>query len=107
MSDGVIQRSAVSAKALTIVTSKTSCEAAKTTALQICAQLDEKKCLEAARDIAAASKARALKLSAIAAIGSLGGAEDKELLEKYALSTDRFTQHAARSALGRLEKKRL
>jgi len=102
MADPDIDRGAVAAKALEIVLSKTSGEAAKTTALQICAQLGENKCLPVARELAASTKARTLKLSAIAAIGSLGNEEDKALLEKCASSSDRLTQVAARSALEKL-----
>jgi hypothetical protein len=102
MADPDIDRDAVAAKALEIVLSKTSGEAAKTTALQICAQLGEKKCLPVARELAASTKARTLKLSAIASIGSLGNQEDKALLEKCASSSDRLTQVAAKSALEKL-----
>lgn len=102
IADEGVDKDQVAAKALEIVLSETSGTSSKTTALQICAQLGEKKCLSAARDLAVSARGRTLRLSAIAAIGTLGESQDSVLLQKYASGTDRLVQVAAKSALKRL-----
>jgi len=74
--------------------------AARTTALQIAAELGEKQVLPVARQLAeTASAERPLRLSAIAALGALGSPEDITLLQHYASGNDRLLQTAAKAAL--------
>ena len=74
-------------------------ELAKTTALQICAKLRDKRALPVAKQIAESGARVPLRMSAIAAVGTLGDASDKPILEKYASSTDVRLRKSAESAL--------
>lgn len=78
-------------------------ELAKTTALQICARLGDKRALPVARRIAESGASVPLRMSAIAAVGTLGDSSDKPLLEKYASSSDARLRKSAQAALGRLK----
>lgn len=80
-------------------------ELAKITSLQICANLGEKKILPIARQIAESTASVPLRMSAIAAVGTLGEESDRAMLGKYAASTDTRLRTAAQSALKRLGKK--
>lgn len=103
--DANIDKVEIAAKALKIVQSNTSGNAAKTTALQICAQLGEKKCLPVARELSETTKDRTLKMSAIAAMGMLGGRAEQGVLEDVVSKGDRLFQSAARTALERMEQR--
>ena len=78
-------------------------ELAKTTALQICAMLGDKRVLPIARNIAESGASVPLRMSAIASVGTLGDKTDKPMLEKYASSTDVRLRKSAQGALGRLK----
>lgn len=78
-------------------------ELTKTTALQICARLGDKRALPVARKIAESGASVPLRMSAIAAVGTLGDASDKPMLEKYAASSDVRLRKSAQGALGRLK----
>ena len=60
--------------------------------------------LPVARQIAASTAGVPLRMSAIAAEGTLGSESDRPLLEKYSASSDARLRTAAQSALGRLAK---
>jgi len=102
--DSGIDTARVAERALTLGTSAECGTLAKITALQICAQLGERKVLPTARSIAGSRSAVTLRMSAIAAVGTLGDESDKPMLSKYAASTDVRLRKAARSALSRLRK---
>lgn len=89
----------VAAKAVEIVESKAYASASKATAIQICVQIGEKRSLPAARDFARSSKDKVLRLSSIAALGVLGGMEERKVLHECASSTDRLVSKAAQKAL--------
>jgi len=77
---------------------------AKITALQVCAELGEMRALPAARELATSAKSVPLRMSAIAAVGTLGGDSDRGMLEELSRSSDTRLRTAAKSALGRLGK---
>jgi len=86
-----------------IVADPQASSAARTTALQIAAELGEKQILPTARELASSHTAeRPLRLSAIAAIGALGTPDDIPLLERYAQGNDHLLSSAAKPALQKL-----
>ena len=74
----------------------------KITALQICAKLGNKAVLPSARRLASSRESVPLRMSAIAAVGTLGNADDQVVLEEYAKSSDVRLRKSAQSALKRL-----
>lgn len=100
-----ITKEAVGTAALRLSDDPTCGELAKITALQICANLGESKVLPIARQIAGSGASVPLRMSAIAAVGTLGDESDRILLEPYAASTDTRLRTAAQSAVKRLGKK--
>jgi len=101
-----IDRVEVSAKALELAGDSDCSESARITALQICAELGDMGALSIARKIASSSAGVPLRMSAIAAIGTLGDQSDRPLLEKYASSGDVRLRKSASSALERLAGRR-
>ena len=97
-----IQKDDVANKAFEICEDAQYGELAKITALQICAKLNEKKVLQTARKTAESGASIPLRMSAIAAVGTLGDSTDRPMLEKYASSSDVRLRKSAQSALGRL-----
>ena len=93
----------ISGRALAMFEDKKCRRMVKTTALQICARLDDKRVLPIAREIAASSALVPLRMSAIAALGTLGNESDRAMLEKYATSSDIRLSKSAQSALKRLK----
>lgn len=77
-------------------------ELAKITALQVCARLKDRGVLPAARSIAGSTANVPLRMSAIAALGALGDATDRAMVEQYAKSTDIRLRKSAQAALARL-----
>lgn len=100
-----IDRQAVADKALAIAGGRQDySDGARVTALQICAKLGDGRALPLARSLADGAQAVPLRVSAIAAIGTLGDATDRPLLEKYSQSTDIRLRTAGASALAKLRK---
>jgi len=95
-------KAAIGNKALALVLDPKCGELAEITALQICANLGEKGVLPPARKISDSSASVPLRMSAIAAIGTIGEESDRLLLEKYSASSDTRLRTAALSALKRL-----
>lgn len=77
-------------------------ELAKITALQVCARLKDRGALPMARSVAGSTVSVPLRMSAIAAIGALGDATDRAMLEQYSKSTDMRLRKSAQAALARL-----
>jgi len=71
--------------------------------LQICAKFNDKRALPIARKIAESAASTHLRMSAIAAVGTLGDSSDRPMLEKYASSSDARLRESAQSALNRLK----
>ena len=92
----------ISGRALAMFEDKKCRRMVKTTALQICARLGDKRVLPIAREIATSSARVPLRMSAIAAVGTLGDESDRVMLEKYATSGDVRLSKSAQSALKRL-----
>lgn len=97
-----IDKDKVTGRALEMVNDPRCGHLAKISALQMCAELGESGLLPAARDIADSGAGVPLRMSAIAAIGTVGGEDDRALLDKYAASRDVRLRKSARSALSRL-----
>jgi hypothetical protein len=95
----------IAGKAVQIATDTTWSEASRVTSLQIAANLGDESILPVARQAVGSGASTHLRMSAIAAIGTLGSEKDRLLLEKYAASTDTRLRAAATSALGRLQMK--
>ena len=96
----------LSSLAMKTVASADSAEAAKITALQICARLGRMDALEKAKEILASESAGVhLKMSAAAAVGILGSDCDKQTLEALLRSGDPRIRTAAKAAIDALDKK--
>lgn len=102
--DSLIDAGEVAEKALNLCKDSTCGEPAKITALQICAKLGDVRVLSTAREIATSGQSVPLRMSAIAAVGTLGDESDREMLEKYSQSSDIRLRKSAQSALTRLGK---
>jgi hypothetical protein len=76
----------------------------KTSAMQVCAELRNKKALPIARDWAANSKEIFIRMSAIAAIGMLGDPGDLPMLNEYKNSSDIRLKGPAKAAFARINK---
>lgn len=94
----------IATKAVQISTDTTWSEASRVTSLQIAANLGDDRILPMARQIVGTDASTHLRMSALAAIGTLGTEADRPLLEKYAASTDTRLRASAMSALGRLRR---
>jgi hypothetical protein len=101
LSHSEFAQSDIAEAALRLATDERCGELARITALQICAQLGVKDALPLALQFAESAKSIPLKVSAIAAIGQLGGAEVTAYLENLAAGKDTRLAVAARAALQR------
>lgn len=100
--DSAVSADAVKQRALALVQDSSCGVATKTTALQVCAQLGGSDVLPKARELAKSAPRPVLRMSAIAAVGTLGDRQDLALLETCAADSDRYVRTAANSALKRL-----
>jgi hypothetical protein len=98
-----IEKPTLATRAFEILTDPKSGEASKITALQICAQLGEKRALPIARQLFGADASIPMKLSAIAAIGALGDASDLPALKPYQTGRDSRLRPAVNAAIKRIE----
>ncbi|OGV84517.1 MAG: hypothetical protein A3K19_32770 [Lentisphaerae bacterium RIFOXYB12_FULL_65_16] len=78
------------------------CEPVRVTALQVCAGLGHQPALTLAREIVNGNNGACLRMSAVAAIGTLGDASDLPCLEQLSQSPDVRLRNAATSARQRL-----
>ncbi len=95
-------RDQVARKALLYAADASMDDMTRLTAIQVCALLKDNRVLPVARELAATNAAVTLRMSAIAAIGSLGTSADRDLLNQYATASDVRLRTAASSALKRL-----
>jgi hypothetical protein len=79
---------------------------ARLTALQVCAELGIKDVLPAAVSLAQGAASTPLRMSAVAAVGALGGPDQASVLNRLLTAQDPRIQTAARAALRRLETRR-
>jgi HEAT repeat protein len=92
--------------ASTLATDSAANDVARLTALQVCAELGIKEALPAAVSLAEGAASTPLRMSAVAAVGALGGPEQAPLLNRLVAADDPRIQTAARAALRRLEARR-
>jgi len=100
---GAVSKEDVSGRAYELLVDARNANVARSTALQVCANLGNRKALTAAREIIASEKDVPLKMSAIAAVGVLGGRDDIALLRPLAESPDNRLRTAAGAALKKLD----
>jgi hypothetical protein len=92
--------------ASTLATDSAANDVARLTALQVCAELGIKDVLPAAIGLADGAASTPLRMSAVAAVGALGGPDQASLLNRLLTAQDPRIQTAARAALRRLETRR-
>jgi len=98
-----IENPTMATRAFEVLTDPKGGEASKITALQICAQLGEKRVLPIARQLLGSDASIPLKLSAIAAIGTLGDTTDIQALKPYQIGRDSRLRPAVNAAIKRIE----
>lgn len=94
-----VDKMAVANAALKLATSETEPATLRLTAIQVCAELDDKRILPLARSLATSKAFVPLRMSAIAAIGKLGDQSDLPTLKKLAKSPDYRIRTAAKGAV--------
>lgn len=92
----------VTDKAVAMVGDSAYGEAARITALQICAKFNDPRVLSPAREIAFSKCGVPLRVSAIAALGAMGDGSDVTRLKPLAQSTDIRLRTAAAAAVKKL-----
>ena len=92
----------VTDKAVTMAGDSAYGEAARITALQICAKFNDPRVLSPAREIAFGKYGIPLRVSAIAALGAMGDGSDVTRLKPLAQSTDIRLRTAAAAAVKKL-----
>ena len=80
-----------------VATDPTANDVARTTALQVCAELGIKDMLPAAVRLAESAGSVPLRMSALAAVGALGGADQAAFLNRMLAADDPRIQTAARA----------
>jgi hypothetical protein len=93
----------LAAAASTVAQDPARSEIARATAIQICAELGAKNILPTAVALAEGAGSVPLRISAVAALGALGGPDQTDLLNGLLAADDARIQTAARAALRRLE----
>jgi hypothetical protein len=95
----------VSATALKLIQDPTTGELSLITAVQVCAQREIKEALPLVRNLAKGAPSLPLQISAIAAVGDLGGAAEQAFLEGLRAEGNKHLQPAVQSALRRLRQR--
>lgn len=103
--DRAIDSNQVVAAAVNLLQASDTSDLSRITAVQVCAQRRLREALPATIALARGSPSLAVRLSAIAAIGDLGGAPEQALLEELEAEGDRHLQPAVQSALKRLKQR--
>ncbi len=88
-----------------LITSPDCSNSGKISGLQVCADLGDKRALPLAREWVEKSKNKFIKMSAMAAIGTLGDRSDLPLLEKYSSSTDIRLRGPAVAAIKKIKRR--
>jgi len=100
----VISRDTVGQLAVTLANDEKCGEPARITALRICGQLKKIEILPTARFLSQTADTISLQIAAIATLGDLGDASDREYLESTLLVGNQRLHPAAKAALQRLPK---
>jgi HEAT repeat protein len=103
---GGADKARLSTLASSLAADQAADEAARITALQVCAGLEVKGVVPTAVALAQSSASVPLRMSALAAVGALGGSEQIPVLSAVLADGDPRIQTAARAALRRLELRR-
>ena len=103
--DPSLDSNQVSQAALQLTQEGATGELARITALQVCAQRGLQEALPTARALAREGASLALRISAIAAVGDLGGKDEKEFLQLLSAQGAAHLQPAITSALQRLQRR--
>jgi HEAT repeats len=104
--DTEVDTARLAAVASTLATDSAANDVARLTALQVCAELGIKDVLPAAVALAEGAASTPLRMSAVAALGALGGPDQASLLNRLVTAQDPRIQTAARAALRRFEARR-
>jgi hypothetical protein len=97
-----LDRGRIAEAALAMARNERACEAARVTAIQVCSRLSCDDVLPTARSIMNSKESAILRMSAIAAVGDLGGAADVQRLSELSGAADVRVRTAAGAALRRL-----
>lgn len=100
----VFDKDKIADMAYELMTAPDCAKSGKINAMQVCAELRNKKALATARDWADNSKEIFIKMSSIAAIGMLGDPSDLPILNHYKNSTDIRLSGPAKAAISRINK---
>lgn len=103
--DPNVDESKVGEAALSIATNPQANELARITAMRICGELGVRQILSTAMAFSESAQSVSLRMAAIATVGDLGGAAQKELLQRLAMDSEPRVQTAAQSALQRLQQR--
>jgi HEAT repeat protein len=103
---GGADKARLSTMAASLAADQAANDAARMTALQVCADLEVKGVVPTAVALAESSASVPLRMSALAAVGAVGGPEQIPLLSSVLGDGDPRIQTAARAALRRLELRR-
>ena len=96
-----VERESIGPKAVELAESPRSGLLTRITALQVCAALGERTILNTAMNLAADHKNTALRSSAFAAVGVLGGANETDWLKRQLSTSDQSVQPAVEAALNK------
>ena len=95
----------VGRQALAVALDPDAANAARISAFGVCARVGRSECLSEARKLAVQPGSATLRMSCIAAIGTLGNASDIALRERCRESRDTRLRTAAKSAIARIRKR--
>ena len=102
LSAGAVSGEEISQIALRMLLSANPPSAARVTAIQVCAEREVGEALPPIQALAQAENGTAVRISAIAALGWLGGPEQAVLLQRLAAEPNPDLRHAVEGALRRL-----
>jgi len=97
-----IEQSQLELAALQLARNQNASELSRITAIQVCAHLKLKEVLSTVVSLVQSKTSLPLQISAVAALGELGGADNRQILETLSLSAGARIQPAAQLALRRL-----
>ncbi len=96
-------KEAIGAKAEALVANDDACEAVRITSLSMAAMMGRTNALPSARMLAQTGETVTLRMAAVAALGSLGGTEDRELLASLQQDSEERIRKIAETALTKLD----
>lgn len=103
--DVAFDKNEINRTALRLAASDSTCVAARITAIQVCAERGLTGILPTVQALAETPGQTALRISAIAALGRLGGEEQAALLRQPEIAENEALRPAVQAALQRLQQK--